>query len=184
MSLLTVARYRAITGDIDTANATVSALIDEAEELLADALERPLESAERTERLWPDRNGMLWPRATPITDPGGFTQDGLGLKRWPFPNVFTAGDGAVEVTYTGGWVERSANPSATNRLPVCVERDLAFAAQRLATADGSSFPPGATSVTLGDASVSFGPDGAPSGPQGPQWSRQTLRYRYRRAWGV
>ncbi|MBP8949638.1 MAG: hypothetical protein KBG73_12420, partial [Candidatus Promineofilum sp.] len=38
----------------------------------------------------------------------------------------------VSVTYTGGWVERTANPSATNRLPVSLEYDLAHAAYPLA----------------------------------------------------
>ena len=65
--LVTVARYRAITGDNATPAVTVSAKIELAQELLADALDRELEEAERTETLWPTRDGYLWPSCTPIT---------------------------------------------------------------------------------------------------------------------
>lgn len=182
MSLLTVARYRAITGDVDTTEAAVTARVELAVDRLEDALDRPLESAELTETLTPTRDGKLWPRATPVTDPGDYTVDGLALK-WATPGVDMFGSTTVDVTYTGGWVERSANPNATNRLPACIEEDLAWAAWALLHPDPgreSPVPTGARSVQLGDVGVTFGPNGAPPpNRSGITWSRRTLGYRYR-----
>ena len=101
MSLVTVARYRAITGDTATTASTVTARIEDAVDLLEEVLDRPLESAERTEALTPTRDGKLWPRAVPVTDPGDYTVDGLALKGGMF------GSTTFTVTYTGGWVEPS-----------------------------------------------------------------------------
>lgn len=181
--LVTVARYRAITGDTATDAPTVTARIEEAQGLLEEALDRPLEEAERTEAMRPTRDGWLWPRATPIVAADGWTVDGLGLRgsgpfdvlAWPEPA------GTVMVTYTGGWVERTANPAAANRLPDHVERDLAFATQALAPVDvGVVVPAGARSVSVGDVAVTFDtpPDGRPRNDS-PQWSRRTFAYRYR-----
>lgn len=184
MTVLTVARYRAITGDTTTESGTVSARIEDAEELLADALGRELEEAERVETLWPTRDGYLWPSCTPIVAATGYTIDGNGLvgtfgPGWPDET------GSVEVTYTGGWVERSANPNATNRLPAYMERDLALMAHSLIDPSPSEFPVGATSVRLGDAAVTFGPGGAPGrGASTFRWSRATLRHRYRTTRGT
>lgn len=181
--LLTEARYRAITGDA-TAWSTVSARVEEAVELLEEDLDRGLAVAERTELLHPTRDGWLWPHSTPIVTATGWTVDGLGVYG-AFGPGWPDSTGRVSVTYTGGWVERSANPNAPNRLPVCIERDLAFAAFTLEQADPSAtsdYPAGVTSVRLGDAAVTFGPEGAPgatSDAQVVRWSRKTLAYRYR-----
>jgi len=180
MALVTVARYRLITGDTTSLAASVVDAIALAEELLADALCRPLASAERTEKMWPDAEGRLWPSATPITAAGSYTIDGNGLigvfgPGWPDTT------GAVSVVYTGGWVERTANPGAANALPTCIEADLAWVAKSLVAPDASAtqYPAGATSVRLGDAAVTFGPDGPPRpGVASVRWSRPTLRYRY------
>lgn len=178
--LVTVARYVAITGDITSPPALVSARIEEAQELLEDELDRPLASAARTERMWPARDGRLWPKAVPITDPGTYTLDGDGLLG-VFGPAWPDSTGAVDVPYTGGWVERTANPTATNRLPVEIERDLAFAALALKPppAGITVAPKGAVSVRLGDAAVNYGPNGAPKAAEAVQWSRATLRWRYR-----
>jgi hypothetical protein len=184
--LVTVARYRAITGDLLTLDVTVTAAIELAEEDLAEALERPLAEGTRTERMIPTRDGWLWPKATPIVDAPDRTINGLGLE--PVWNGWPCRD-AVDVTYTGGWVERTANPTATNRLPLCIEEDLAWAARRsmCPDADGidvDAIPAGATSVRLGDAAVTFAGDGA-AGQRpgfergGRKWSRRTLSYRHR-----
>lgn len=180
MSLVTVARYRAITGDTDTTEGIVSARIELAIDRLEEVLDRPLESAERTETLTPTRDGKLWPSAVPVTDPGDYTVDGLALK-WAVPGVDMFGSTTVDVTYTGGWVERTANPTAVNRLPACIEEDLAWAAWSLGHSDDVvQAPAGATAVQLGDVSVSFGPNGAPGvNRSGIRWSRRTLAYRYR-----
>jgi hypothetical protein len=183
MSLVTIARYRAITGDTATDAVTASAAIELAEELLADVLDRELASVERTETLWPTRDGYVWPSCVPITVATGYTIDGDGLvgvlgPAWPDIT------GSVDVTYTGGWVERTANPTAPNRLPSYLERDLAFAARALVAPEVAQYPAGATSVSLGDASVSFGPDGAPAPGSGVRWSRATLRHRSRTTRGA
>lgn len=183
MSLLTEARYRAITGDTTTAASAVEDAIEEAEAILADALQRELAEDERTEKLVPTRDGYLWPSCTPITVATGYMIDGYGLAG-SFGPAWPDETGRVEVTYTGGWVERTANPSVTNRLPVCIERDLAYAAASIIVAEPvtttSPYPVGATSVRLGDAAVIFGADGAPRrGSDTVVWSRRTLAYRAR-----
>lgn len=175
--IVTIARYRAITGDTASSDTAVSARIEEATDMLIDDLGRELEEAERTESLQPTRDGYLWPSCVPITACTGYTIDGHGV--WgtfgpAWPNL----TGLVELTYTGGWVERSANPNADNRLPAYIERDLCFAAYELGHAQpAGSVPAGATSVRLGDASVTFGPDGPPRPGTAPKWSRQTMRWR-------
>lgn len=175
--LLTAARYQAITGDKATNQIAVTAAVELATERLEDALGRELASAERTESLWPDRGGWLWPTVTPITACADYTIDGNGLigvfgPGWPDET------GRVPVTYTGGWVERSANPSAANRLPTYIEDDLAWATWALLHPDTSAtqYPAGATAVRLGDASVTFGPDGPPRPGTGIKWSRRTLAH--------
>lgn len=193
MSLIvTVERYQAITGDHSHDMPSVSARLEEAQDLLEEALDRPLLEAVRTERLTPTRDGYLWPRCVPILTATGYVVDGHGLKGSfgpPWPDEA----GQVAVTYTGGWVERSANPSATNRLPAYIERDIAFAAFALFTYEpdaagrdmtSQAFPAGATSVRLGDAAVTFGPDGPPRPEDLIQWSRRTLAWRHHTVLGA
>lgn len=174
MSLLTVERYEIITGDTGGAASAVSARIEDAEELLADFLDRPLAEAEQTETLLPDSQGRLWPRATPISDSGDYQVEGLALLSTPFGfSTFLGGETGVTVTYTGGWT--------TDTLPAYVERDLAWATYRLLHPSTSlaSLPPGVTSARLGDAALTWdGP--APSlGSTDGWWSVRTRGHRYR-----
>lgn len=187
MSLVTVATYQSITGHYDCDSPTVSARLEEAVELLEDALDRKLAHAEHTELLRPTRDGYLWPRVVPITAADGYTIDGDGIYSSVAGPVFPDTTGRVSTTYSGGFVERSANPTATNRLPAYIERDLCFAAFALYQAepdrDGNqitpvTYPAGATSVRLGDAAVTFGPGGPPRPEDAIQWSRRTLRWRH------
>jgi len=186
--LVTVLRYRSITGDQVTGDEAVSARIEEATELLEGELGRPLEQAERTERMQPTRDGLLWPLATPLVAATDYTIDGHGLTGASvFGYDFIRGGTmtAIDVTYTGGWLERTANPSSAFRLPVHIERDIAFAAQALGqTPTPLAVPAGASSVSLGDASVTF-KDGYHPDPAdaGVSWSKETLGYRYRRVGG-
>lgn len=179
--LVTVTRYRAITGDADTYDVLVSARIEEATDLLEDRLERPLRQGVYTEAMYPDASGALHPRATPIIAAAGYTTDGYRLlSSLPFtlPGSFIGGNlSTVLVPYTGGFVERSANPTDPARLPVCIERDLAYAVLAMST-PRTAYPAGARSVALGDARIDFGANGAPD-VAAVSWSRQTLRYAYR-----
>lgn len=173
--MITAVRYGEITGDTVTAEVTVTAKVEEAVEMLEDFLDRPLAEAERTEALRPDRQGRLWPRATPISDGGGYDIDGLALVGGsPFRFGFVDPTTAVEVTYTGGWT--------ADTLPACIERDLAWAAYRLlhVTAPSTAVPANVTSVQLGDASMTFkGTAGAVApGDTDAWWSRRTRSYRY------
>jgi len=187
--LVTLARYRAITGDQVTDDVTVTGRIEEATELLEGELGRPLEQAERIERMQPTRDGLLWPLATPLAAAADYTIDGHALRgSSPFPlgwDFISGGTDALEVTYTGGWVERTANPDSAFRLLVHIERDIAFAAQALGRSSTPlAVPAGASSVSLGDASVTF-KDGYHPDPAdaGVSWSKETLGYRYRRVGG-
>lgn len=182
MLLVTIARYRAITGDTATQSVDVSAKIEHAQDLLADALDRELAEDEYTETLWPTRDGYVWPRNLPLVSCDTHTIDGDGLRWGVLGDIlvdppFGASSGSF--TYVGGWVERTANPTAANRLPKYIEDDIAWAAKALLGAGvASQFPAGATNVQLGDASVSFGPDGAPANDTSAvKWSRRTLRHR-------
>jgi hypothetical protein len=188
MTVLSTARYRTLTGDNDTNDTVVAARIAEAEELLTEALCRPLEYATRTERCYLDRAGWAWPQARPIASVVGYLPDGHGV-----PNVARSADDILrdtcadyaDLTYTGGWdAADAASPHTGHKIPATVEADLAACAQwiggraaRLAAAVDS--PDGATSVRVGDVAVSYGPGGAPSPGDSYQWSRATLRHRYR-----
>ena len=169
--LISVDRYRVITGDSSTAATAVSAAVETAGDLLGEELGWPggVESAERTETLGV-LEGRVYPSAVPITVAAGFTIDGHALRgatpQWA--DIFEDVDGApvATVTYTGGWT------SAT--VPASVERDVAWAARALLNpAEALSVPAGATSVRLGDASVSYGRPQSP-GTAGVAWSRKTL----------
>jgi hypothetical protein len=162
----------------------VTALIEEAIELLEEDLVRPLAAIERTETMYPDRAGWLWPTALPIQVAEDWTIDGHALRggSWPASDLLTGCQSSLSVTYTGGYVERTANPDAANRLPLCIERDIAWAAYALGNPDAvlSSLPAGANAVSVGDISISFAGGVSGSGDDlRIQWSRRTLRYRRR-----
>lgn len=190
--LVTVARYRSITGDNETAASAVSARIEEATDILEDLLDRPLEQAERTEALHPTRDGWLWPRAVPILSaPSGYEVDGHGLRGahpWPLVPFGIEGD-TISVTYTGGFLERTANPG-TYALPTYMERDLAFAAYRLEhlPTPVTDVPIGATSARVGDVATTWA-EGSPGAQPTTDvltdvWSARTLAWRYRPIGGV
>lgn len=174
--MITAVRYGEITGDTVTAASAVTARIEDAQELLEEYLDRPLESDEYTEELAPDRHGRLWPKATPITDGGDYTVDGLALHASPFGWSGFLDGNRVTVTYTGGWTAET--------LPACIERDLAWAAYRLlhpgAVASMSSLPGGASSVRLGDAAVTWKAGSSAGAAQDTDgwWSLRTRGYRY------
>lgn len=182
--MITAARYVELTGDTETVASAVNEAVADAVSELEEYLDRPLAHGERTERISPDRAGRIWPKATPLTDGGDYTIDGLALiGSWPYPSILNP-DSQLEVTYTGGWADARLEDPVGSPLPLCIQRDLAWVAYRLLhpTAPGASVAPaGATSVRLGDAAVSYGPGGAPDGigaDTSAWWSSRTKRYRY------
>lgn len=172
--IVTVERYQVITGDTPTDRAAVSALIEDAQRLLADELGRPgITLDDYTETLPLSPAGAAYPGVTPVVAaPAGIDYvlgafEGCTVDGGPFPSrpPYT-----TTVTYTAGWDAATA--------PNCVIYDLAWAAYQL----GHATPPGAggaTQVTLGDASVTY-PGGAPAGVDAVTWSDETRRYRRRR----
>lgn len=185
--IVTVARYRTIAADTVTPDLVATDALEFAAELLEEDLGRPLDEAERTETMWLDRAGWVWPRANPIISVAtpGWIPEGDLLRpavAWQPTGDILLGhpEATVDITYTGGWVERTANPAAPNRLPASIEADLAWAAHALTHRNSlaSSVPAGATSVRLGDVSVSFGPGGAAAElDMTIRWSRRTMRWR-------
>lgn len=165
MSLVTVARYRTITLDTTSDPESVSAAIEDAENAVSEYLRRPLSSAERTETLPISRDGKVYPSATPISALGGDDANltiegdvviGVSPDAAAFGWIGSPTTPQATVTYTGGWT------AAT--LPKAVERAIALAAHHQLHSDPSLVPAGATSVRVGDASVSFGSGGASTDP--------------------
>lgn len=187
--MLSSERYQRHTGDTSQDDDDVDDAIALAVEMLEEVLGRPLAEDERTERLFPDVRGRMWPRATPIATAAGYVIDGLAIRSsGPFVNLgppFSTVD-YLTVTYTGGWVAHPAaddeDPIPVNVLPLSIERDLAFAAYRLLHPAPlmTQLPVNAGSATVGDVSVAGAGGKAlrpPSDTTG-WWSRRTLAYRY------
>lgn len=193
MSLLvTVARYRTITGDSSSTEAVASAAIEDATDLLSEALGRPgaLKSTERTESMRVGANGDLHPLAVPVTDVDGYdsfsTHTIYGASAdagVPFGLIGSDVPSVASVTYTGGWTERSANVGDPDALPAYIERDIAAAAYAVIHGGAPMLvPAGAVSASVGDASVSFGSGGAAGGGSSRiAWSPETMRWRRRYA---
>lgn len=186
--IVTEARYYAIVGDTSLRPMPAASAIADAEALISDALERPLESAERTEtvRIRPD--GLVYPSATPITAVqatsgleivSDFALRGAVALSGPFVGPIEVPpdrDLFAQVTYTGGW-------DATT-VPAFLERDIAFGAYHLRQGHDlgpalTPAPVGATSVTVGDVSVSYRRPVSAS-ETGFRLSAQTRRLRRRR----
>lgn len=172
MPLLTATQYQAITGD--TATPTLAQLTA-GQSRVETFLGRPVEADERTERcrIYPD--GAVYPLATPVTAAEGWTIDGpallstdiLGFRSpWQSPGfslVERIGSSRyVDVTYTGGWT--------TDDVPQPIVDALAWETYRYVHPElapnpvtGSDPASGATSLTNGDVSVSYG-NGRPGDP--------------------
>lgn len=173
MSIITIAEYRFVTGDTATASGTVQDWLDDTEADLEEFLDRPLhfDGTERCKINWERRGPVVYPRATPILDPGTLTLAGNALVgASPVDDPFATSDPAyADVTYEGGWTLAT--------LPRAIRNDVCWAARQAIRGEAARVPVGASSVSLGDAAVSYGGTGAPDGDA--RWSRQTRRYRRR-----
>jgi hypothetical protein len=156
-TLLPEARYRQLTGDHTSAAADVERALTDAQRLVEEYLRRPLELAERTERLRVYHlNGAraVYPKATPIQlVPAGLTVEGAAvvgadaLTSWA--GWSSRSDRSyVEITYTGGYTDIT--------LPLTIGREIARTAQQLLSpATAQAIPGGAKSVRVGDVAVTL-----------------------------
>lgn len=184
MSLVTYARYVAITDDTTSPAASATAALVDAQDLLELELNRRgyLEDtgADFTERLRIFNDARLgyvvYPSGLPITDEGDLTAHGA-LLAGAGPDASPAfgivsGEQYATITYRGGYT--------SSTVPVEIERDIAWAAYSLLRpASATSVPAGATSVRLGDAAVTYAAPRS-AAEAGIRWSRAALRHRRRR----
>lgn len=186
--LVTVARYRVITLDTTSADAAVTAALESALGTVEDELDRHLVSAERTETYRIYRDRRVYPKAYPVTDAGTATIDpgGRSLRDMSpdsTPGVFDAWSDSnpptVEITYTGGYT--------ASTLPETLAQEIAWRANDLLNAgqvSASSVLANASSMTVGDASVSFSSSnggGGVAAASGRPTRAQVRRYRRVRA---
>lgn len=150
LGAVTVADYRIHTGDTTTSASAVSAALIESEDLLDEELRRHLELAQRTDTFRIYCDGRIYPDAYPITV-SDFTIDGRALRGatpdgGPFIGIWEHIDNPrATVTWTGGYT--------TSTLPRTLQHALYDLAHGLT--EEALVPVGATSVSLGDASVSY-----------------------------
>lgn len=183
MSLVTYARYVTLTGDSTSASATVEANLTDAQAEVERVLGRALEYGTYTEErvVWP--GGFCYPKVTPLASvPASATyeiEDERTLSDvspdWPSAEFedptgwtgYAATSGKATVTYTGGWT--------AGTLPLPLQRVIAFIAYGLTFPAASVALSGASSVSVGDVSVSMG--GAPADPVDDLWpgASRTLR---------
>lgn len=187
--VVTVERYRAITGDTTSPTGMVETAIEDAQRLLEDELGRQVGYGTRTETVvvsFDPVTGATFcvPSVTPIHSAAGLTVDGDVLRAVTpdatpgFAATSVTAPPVTTVTYVAGWDRDIVDPDDLRRVPGCVERDVAYAAQALLDRQTTSLPAGARVVKTGDVSVTF--DRPVGGYSSPDWSPQTLRYRRRR----
>lgn len=100
--------------------------------------QRPLERRERTELVYPDDAGRLWPSATPIVSvsaPEGLLPNGANGLAGGYPVAFGFADyvGPVEVTYIGGIADPDEEIDPLNEWGVSEVSDIKIAILRAAS---------------------------------------------------
>jgi len=152
-TLVSEARYRALSRDLSTSQVDVEAALADAVEAIEDRLHRGLEAKERTESLLVHRNLEVYPPSTPILVAEGYTRSGnlLWASSAAFPSPIFFGSVIdvpyrLDVTYTGGWT--------ADTLPSRIERAIVATAKAF-LAPASQAPAGALQVTVGDAHVQY-----------------------------
>lgn len=163
LGAVTIDGYRVHTGDMTTAGTVVSGALVEAGELLDDELRRNLAWQSRTDklRIYPD--GRVYPYAYPITTAATLEIDGrslVGAEADETPFVGRFGDlvvNLVTVTWSGGYDDGTNS----DPLPTTLKNAI-FELARALTTDTSAIPVGATSVRVGDVSVTYAQAGATS----------------------
>jgi hypothetical protein len=173
--LVTAADYhRIVRIDTTSTDEAITGALAEAQRLIEEYLGRQLEEAERTEELMIDRAGIVYPSAVPIASvsvPTGAEIRGHTLRGLSPDDLVTdwPAGGTTTVTYTGGFTYAT--------LPSTIRRRIAFEAYDLLPASSVvvAVPAGAKSVSQGDASITFGNQGAPGPPGSGELSGITIR---------
>lgn len=181
--LVTIARYRDITGDSTSSSAVIEDALTDAQALLEEELHRPLEQGTRTERcriFGEPRGATVYPSATPLvtTSTGGTVVGHAIVAPTTGGSFLLDPDGYATVTYLGGY-DPAATAGDADYLPRTLERAIAWAARALVDpATFASVPSGATSASVGDVSLTWGPGGSPA--QGEVSFDRKLVRRWRR----
>lgn len=189
--LVSVMQYREITGDSETATAEVERVLTEAQGLLEGELRRPLEQQSYTETLVllsDPRTGvaLAFPTVTPIVSVDGDLSHVNGViygatpTSSPFVDAFAGPPTTTTITYVAGFDPEEDDPTSRFYTPRQIVRDIAWCAKALlAPLDApSTVMAGATSVSVGDVSVTFGDEQAP-GEVGVRWSCGSLEWKRR-----
>lgn len=186
MSLASIAQYRMVTNDLTTEDYKVTSALADAQNQIEEFCQREFDQAQRTEtlRLYP--NGRVYPKAFPLVsvlNMAGAMIDGWAVLlgygyQWATTglNPFVSGFGAdtwawtpqITMTYTGGYAPGLIPPSVT-RAACQVTYDLLHPVMM------AGVPTGATSITVGDTSIS-GPFGS-IGSFRPHVRNALMRYR-------
>ena len=162
--LLTLGFYQLVTHDTATAASAVEDAVDVATLLAGEACSRQFVSAARTEpcmihegppgtfKVYPD----AWP-ITAVTVPSGsrvaISERAIFVPSPAYDMLVEPvyGDGWTSVSYTGGYTEATC---PANLKVLFAQLGNALLVNGLQTLEG--VPAGATSVSLGDASITFG----------------------------
>ncbi len=153
--VVTYETYVSITGDASTASSAVEEALVEAQALVEEELDRPLELEERTELLRL-QNGRIYPSATPILDAPFTIDDGYSLSG-VYGDLVTgpldSDTPRVLVTYTGGYTAET--------LPRRLREAICRAAQRHLHPSPlpADLPTGAEAVRVGDVQITYGSSG-------------------------
>jgi hypothetical protein len=153
-ALISVERYRSITGDQLSDSGNITAALGLALELVEEYLDRQLLVQEHTELLQPYR-GKFYPKHSPVLFATGYTirHDALigGVHYWGHD---VTEDTLTEVTYTGGY--------DSTTLPTTLQVAIARAAEALIQGQNQSstnvtVTPGqqVTSIGLGDVRIGY-----------------------------
>lgn len=195
--IVSLARYRVIQQDTSSAEGVATGALVEAQALIEDYLDRPLDyDAAATETLptWVGSDGVrkVWPRRYPVsgaTDPATVVNtaviapNGSGFD-WAVDVVTDQVTADATVTFAGGWLPAD-DPAATdvNRVLPTLERAVCAVAWALITTNPAAPAiPAVTTATVGDVSATFAgadPDTHPLDGLVPGITRRLARYRYR-----
>ena len=155
LGALTVAAYQVRTGDTTSAASSVSAALIEGEGIVEDELRRLLPLDSRDESMVIRAEGRMYPKAWPLVSCATNTIDGRmllgGVPDLEQFIIMVGADSSITpratVTYTGGFDADTLPPTLANAI---------YALAHVLVGAASPVPVGATAMSVGDVSVSFG----------------------------